>query len=93
MLIHDIKEGKWGKVDGKWYVRPPGRKRAARLSRLHTVYIEKDAAITVTPSIVFSTPDREDYWHGYLTHGQWQVLQDGKNPSLRGGGFSANVPR
>jgi hypothetical protein len=72
MDVGEIPEGGYAKVSGKWWVRPPGRRRAAVITGEHHEVIEHDdGTITVSPSIVFSTPDRDDYWHGWLRHGEW----------------------
>ena len=61
----------WAVVDGRWCVRPPHRPRLVPLSDHHTVTDHGDGTITVSPSIVYSTPDRPDYWHGWLRAGKW----------------------
>lgn len=69
--IHDIEEGGWGLYNGEWCVRPPGARVAAKITK-HTVTEHEDGTITVEPSIVYSTSDRPDYYHGYLEHGVWR---------------------
>ena len=52
-----------------WMIRPPGRKAYVRLSTAHTVTTHDDGTITVVPSLIYGTQDRDDYWHGWLEHG------------------------
>jgi hypothetical protein len=70
-VIKSIHEGGWAQYKGEWFVWPPGTYGAASISD-HTVVEHEDGTITVSPSIAYSTPDRDDYWHGYLEHGVWR---------------------
>lgn len=73
VLIHEIAEGECGWVGGLFYIRPPGARRAALAkASTHQVIANEDGTITVLPSIVYSTPDRPDYFHGWLTNGVWR---------------------
>ena len=69
--VQDIPDSGWGYIGGEWYVRPPGRRMAARLGH-HEVTEHIDGTITVRPSIIYSTTIHEDYWHGWLTKGRWR---------------------
>lgn len=68
--LRDIPDGGWARIDGTWYVRPPGTRMAASIAA-HTVTEHDDGTITVHPSVEYSTGDRGDYWHGWLRAGVW----------------------
>jgi len=70
--ITAIPDGGWAKTENGWYVRPPGTRRAASIQG-HDVVEHDDGTITVTPSLRYSSWNRNDYWHGWLTAGQWSV--------------------
>ena len=71
-----LKEGEYGKDprDGQWYCRVPG----GHLGGLekHKVIEYEDGTITVSPSILINTTDKEgkrmQLWHGYLERGIWR---------------------
>jgi len=74
MLVHEIERGGYARVGTAWFLRPPSwRIRQAVMidPAIHSVEEHEDGTITVTPSISYSTPDRDDYWQGWLTHGVW----------------------
>lgn len=61
----------WKKGEGIWGIWPPGMKEAARISK-HTITEHEDGTITVSPSILFDSPDYK--WHGYLERGVWREV-------------------
>jgi len=73
-LRDEIPDSGWAKIDGEWFVRPPGCPFAASL-RDHTVTEHDDGMITVTPSILYEPNSQHiDYsFHGYLERGVWRV--------------------
>lgn len=67
----DTGEWRFDSSDGRWRVRPPGRRGLVPLGASHSVSVGAGGP-TVHPSIVYSTPDRSDYWHGWLRAGRFQ---------------------
>lgn len=61
------------KIQGRWWVTVPTARQAVPLSDAHTVVEHDDGTITVSPSLVYSTPDRPDYWHGWLRAGKFEA--------------------
>lgn len=73
-ILMRLEEGGYAKAsDGEWFVRPPGTRMGASIVN-HDVVEHDNETITVSPSIAYSTPDRDDYWHGYLEHGVWRQV-------------------
>lgn len=62
--------GEYGKHgNGDWYcVTPNGHMGGLKL---HEVTEHEDGTITVSPSILVSSPT-EQLWHGYLERGVWR---------------------
>lgn len=60
--------------DSNWYCSAPG-KHLGNLAA-HTVVEHADGTITVSPSILISTTDKNgkstQLWHGYLEKGIWK---------------------
>lgn len=69
---HELLPGEYGKweADGNWYGLPPNTDLVANLAA-RQIDEHDDGEITVSPSILVST--RDESWHGYLRHGQWEV--------------------
>jgi hypothetical protein len=64
------KPGDYGRIDGKWWIRPP--RGSMGLLDLHTVTEHEDGTITVSPSILLESMDGNVLWHGYLERGVWR---------------------
>lgn len=56
----------WG-----WYVVTPNG-HVGTLRRNHTVVVEQDGTITVSPSILLSLIGTGEGWHGWLERGIWR---------------------
>jgi len=76
--IDAIPDSGYAKIDGEWYVRPPGCPFAASI-RDHVVIEHEDGTITVSPSILYEAPHypRSDgstgySFHGFLERGVWR---------------------
>ena len=71
-------EGEYGKhpADGTWYACTPN----GMLGNLsgHEVVEHENGTITVSPSILVTSPDSKGNehvrWHGYLEHGIWREV-------------------
>lgn len=65
--------GQYGKRGGTWFGRTPGN-HLANLAR-HQIEEHADGTITVQPSILVSTLDKDgnrvELWHGWLRAGEW----------------------
>jgi len=61
-------------VEGKrtWYVVTPNG-HAGNLGN-HDVVEHEDGTITVSPSILVSSPQEGELWHGYLERGVWREV-------------------
>jgi hypothetical protein len=63
----------WKHSSGTWYAETPNG-HLANLIR-HTVTEHEDGSITVSPSILVSSPHNGkagELWHGFLEHGVWR---------------------
>ena len=65
---HQLELGEYGHWASVWYARCPDGS-CANL-RSHTVIIHEDGTITVSPSILTSTAEKQ-LWHGFLERGVW----------------------
>lgn len=80
MLLHEIKEGGYGKLGDTWYLWPPGMDRALPLVGGFSVDEHDDGTITVSPSVGYgrrgdSEPNNPKYrWHGFLKRGVWSKV-------------------
>ena len=66
--------GDYGFYKGIWYGRPPGQHSGN--FKNHTVVEHEDGTITVSPSILITSTDKNgkeyEAWHGYLIKGIWK---------------------
>lgn len=68
-----LEEGEYGKYRGVWYCNPPGTDLLGNLAG-HEVVEHDDGTITVSPSILISSPRSSFQWHGYLERGIWRQV-------------------
>lgn len=66
-------EVRFNAVFDRWEAKPPGKPQFVPLGA-HTVTEHPDGTFTVSPSIVYSTPDRDDYWHGWCERSVWRSV-------------------
>lgn len=72
------KPGEYGKhpLNGHWYCRTPNGELGCLSA--HQITEHEDGTITVSPSILVSSRDRNgnnvELWHGYLERGVWRSL-------------------
>lgn len=68
--------GMYGKDEhyGVWFARPPHGSVGSL--RNHEITEHEDGTITVSPSILITTHDKNEQtvWHGYLEHGVWREV-------------------
>lgn len=73
----EFEPGDYGKgVNGEWFARVPYPNKAGFAAASivnHTVVEHEDGTITVSPSILMSRGDGEE-WHGYLEKGIWRTV-------------------
>lgn len=63
-----------GGADGHWYCCVPNTDTLMGNLSKHTVVEHEDGTITVSPSILISSPHRGVEWHGYIEKGVWREV-------------------
>jgi len=71
LVPDDVQHGDyWRDSTGTWWICPP-RGSIGRISN-HTVVEHDDGTITASPSILMTSGDSRQRWHGYLEKGVWR---------------------